>query len=118
MYTRETLRCLKRRREHFDFPCLVRSGSFYVCTLITWTAKKTCRKKDEEEEDVKKKEEKKEEEKEEEKEEKKKEEEEEEEEGAMCGSGRTKERRFGGALNSREPDKRADRGGARGEFKF
>ena len=105
MYTRETLRCLKRRREHvdFDFPCLVRSGSFYVCTLITWTAKKTCRKKDEEEEGVEKEEEEK---------------EEEEEEGAMCGSGRTKERRFGGALNSREPDKRADRGGARGEFKF
>ena len=95
MYTRETLRCLKRRREHFDFPCLVRSGSFYVCTLITWTAKKEEEEKEEE-----------------------KEEEEEEEEGAMCGSGRTKERRFGGALNSREPDKRADRGGARGEFKF
>ena len=106
MYTRETLRCLKRRREHFDFPCLVRSGSFYVCTLITWTAKKTCRKKDEEEEGVEKEEEEKEEEK------------EEEEEGAMCGSGRTKERRFGGALNSREPDKREERGDARGEFKF
>ena len=55
---------------------------------------------------------------EEEKEEEEKEEEKEEEEGAMCGSGRTKERRFGGALNSREPDKRADRGSARGEFKF
>ena len=51
-------------------------------------------------------------------EEEKEEEKEEEEEGAMCGSGRTKERSFGGALNWREPDKIAERGGPRGKVGF
>ena len=38
--------------------------------------------------------------------------------GAMCGSGRAKEKRFGGALNSREPDKRQQTGSGRGEGGF